>query len=195
MNPGQWPNRFDGAVLDTMVSIRSDLLTAVVKGITLVGSTVSLILIGLAGTVWLLRLGHRAWAAYCAVTSLLAWGLMNLLKLMFGRQRPSIPPRLVEIDSLSFPSGHALNSMVVFGVLAVAAVALTGRRWPIALALAATFAIGMSRVYLAAHWMTDVLAGWLIGALVVALGLWVVSLTRGRVARPGRPAGPPAAVR
>lgn len=193
MNPGTWPNGLDRTVLDAMVSIRSDALTAVVRAVTTVGNTVSLIVIGIVGVLWLVRRGHRDWAVYCGVTALLAWALMGGAKLLFGRQRPPIPTRLVQIDTLSFPSGHALNSMVVFGVFAVTAVALTGRRWPIAAALAGSLAIGLSRVYLAAHWMTDVLAGWAAGAAVVVIGLWVFRVTRARVGHPDRRAGPPAA--
>ncbi|BDH55844.1 phosphatase PAP2 family protein [Tsukamurella sp. PLM1] len=193
MTDGAWPNGLDTAVLDTMVSARSDALTAVVRGVTTVGNTVSLIVIATIGVLFLLRRGRRAWAGYCAATSLLAWGLMAGLKVLFGRERPPIPPRLVEIDSLSFPSGHALNSMVVLGVLAVAAAGTTGRRWPLVAALVGSFAIGMSRVYLAAHWMTDVLAGWAIGALLVLIGYAALRFTSGRAGRPGPRAGPPAA--
>jgi membrane-associated phospholipid phosphatase len=189
---GQWGNPFDGAVLDFALSIRSDALTAVVRGITTVGNTVSLIAIATIGVLVLLRLGHRGWAGFCGLTSLIAWGLMAAIKEVFDRERPSTPPRLVEIDSASFPSGHALNSMVVLGCLAVAAFAITGRRWPIALALIGSGLIGLSRVYLAAHWMTDVLAGWAFGAAIVAVALW---LRRDRAARRGLPAPPPAAAR
>ncbi|WP_019200795.1 phosphatase PAP2 family protein [Tsukamurella sp. 1534] len=195
MPDGTWPNALDGAVLDAMLAIRSDALTAVMRAVTFVGNTLSLIAIGVAGVIWLLVRGHRRWAAYCGVTALVAWGLMGLLKVLFGRVRPPIPPRLVEIDSLSFPSGHALNSMVVLGVFAVTVCALTGRRWPLAAALAGTAAIGMSRVYLAAHWMTDVLAGWAVGALVVAVGLWISrrAVTPVRAGPRDRPAAPPSA--
>ena len=99
---------------------------------------------------------------------------MVVLKDVFGRERPPIPPRLVVISSESFPSGHALNSMVVLGTFGVAAYALTGRRWPLVAALAGSLAIGLSRVYLAAHWLLDVLAGWVIGAVVAAAGLLVL---------------------
>ncbi|ADG77467.1 Phosphoesterase PA-phosphatase related protein OS=Tsukamurella paurometabola (strain ATCC 8368 / DSM / CCUG 35730 / CIP 100753 / JCM 10117 / KCTC 9821 /NBRC 16120 / NCIMB 702349 / NCTC 13040) OX=521096 GN=Tpau_0831 PE=4 SV=1 [Tsukamurella paurometabola] len=194
----QWPNPVDSGVLDAVVAIRTDGLTAAVRVVTTFGNTVSLIAIATIGVLVLLRLRRYAWAAYCGATSLAGWGVMFVTKLAFGRERPAIPPRLIEIDSLSFPSGHALNSMVVLGCLAVAATALTGRRWPLLVAGAGSVAIGLSRVYLAAHWFTDVLAGWFIGAALVAAGLLVAQrmapeIRSGRAVRRGPRAAPPAA--
>lgn len=189
-----WPNPVDQGALDWMLSIRGDALTVVMRVITTVGNTASMWAIGIAGFLYLLvRLKRSDWALYCGLTQLFGLGLMVVLKTLFGRERPPFPPRLVVISSESFPSGHALNSMVVLGTFAVAAYALTGRRWPLVAALLGTFAIGLSRVYLAAHWLLDVVAGWAIGALVVAAGLGVLRLIRGRAVLPDRRAGPPAA--
>lgn len=198
MQDGAWPNPLDRWVLEWVVSIRSESLTAVVRAITTVGNTVSMFAIVIVGVLFLLHRRQVGWALYCGLTFLSGYLLMIAVKSAFGRERPPIPPRLLQIDSLSFPSGHALNSMVAFTTLAVAAHALTGRRWPLAAAVAGSIAIGLSRVYLAAHWMTDVLAGWGIGLVVVALGLAVRAavLRRVRPARAApldRPAGPPAA--
>ncbi|TWS22955.1 phosphatase PAP2 family protein [Tsukamurella sputi] len=205
MQDGAWPNPFDQAVLDWMVSIRTETLSTLVRAVTTVGNTVSLFAIGIVGFLYLLYRRRTGWALYCGLTQLFGLGLMVVVKNVFGRERPTIPPRMLEIDSLSFPSGHALNSMVVFTTFAVAAYALTGRRWPLVAAALGSVAIGLTRVYLAAHWMTDVLAGWTIGLAVTALGLAVRALvlravaaraqviTPGRAAPPDRPGGPPAA--
>ncbi|BDD81082.1 hypothetical protein TPB0596_08450 [Tsukamurella pulmonis] len=189
-----WPNPIDEGVLDWMLSIRGDALTTAMRVVTTVGNTASMWAIGIAGFLYLLlRRRQPEWALYCGLTQLFGLALMVVLKNVFGRERPPIPPRLVVISSESFPSGHALNSMVVLGTFAVAACALTGRRWPLVAALLGTAAIGLSRVYLAAHWMLDVVAGWAIGAAVIALGLLVLRLRRGRAALPDPRAGPPAA--
>lgn len=194
VNGDTWPNPVDQGVLDWMLSFRGEPLTTAVRVVTTFGNTASLWAIGIAGALYLLYRRRPEWAMYCGFTQLFGLVLMSSLKNLFGRERPPVPPRLVEIASASFPSGHALNSMVVFGTFAVTAYALTGRQWPLAAALLGTAAIGLSRVYLAAHWMLDVLAGWVIGALVVAAGLLVLRrLTRDRAARPDPRAGPPAA--
>jgi undecaprenyl-diphosphatase len=79
----------------------------------------------------------------------------------------------VFVDSWSFPSGHSLNSMVVLGLLTVLAVReRPGRLWRTLIITLGTFlvlVVGFSRVYLGVHWPSDVLAGWLIGALWLVL--------------------------
>jgi undecaprenyl-diphosphatase len=69
----------------------------------------------------------------------------------------------------AFPSGHAAQSIAVYGVLA-ALLAGSGASWTTKVmswsaAFALTAVIGVSRIYLGAHWLTDVLAGWALGAL------------------------------
>lgn len=195
MQPDMWPNRLDQSVLDAMLSIRSELLTSVMKVITTVGNTFSMFGIALIATVWLLYRRRTSWGLACAGTWLVALGMMQGLKLLFGRERPPLPIRLVEIESHSFPSGHAMMSMTVLVMLALTVRTLTGRRWPVPLAIIGTLAIGFSRIYLAAHWTTDVLAGWALGAIVVAIGFWirsrtVVSITPTRAERLDHPAAP-----
>ncbi len=93
-----------------------------------------------------------------------------VLKDLFDQPRPS-PGRikvLAEETSPGLPSGHAQNSVVVYGYLA----AQIGQLWAWAAAVLIAFAVGLSRVYLGVHFPTDVLAGWLIGAVVLALYLW-----------------------
>jgi undecaprenyl-diphosphatase len=94
----------------------------------------------------------------------------QVLKLLFARARPSFPYTLAALPSPAFPSGHAMNAVIVWGLLAVVA----ARRFPAArrLAIAAAgllaVAAGLSRVYLGVHWPSDVLGGWAAGAAILA---------------------------
>jgi len=98
--------------------------------------------------------------------------LGTLLKAVFARTRPDMVTHLVGTHSASFPSGHAMNSAVVYLTLAVllARAESSGavRRYLMAAAIGLTLLIGFSRLYLGVHWPTDVLAGWIVGGVWAA---------------------------
>jgi undecaprenyl-diphosphatase len=93
--------------------------------------------------------------------------LGTLLKTGFARARPDLVAHLVEVNSLSFPSGHAMNSAITYLTLG-ALLARTQkdqkvRIYLMTVAIALTLSIGASRVYLGVHWPSDVVAGWCVG--------------------------------
>lgn len=114
-------------------------------------------------------------AAVLVIATLLARPLNSGLKEIVGRPRPS--SELVEFDSQpadpSFPSGHANNAMLLFGVIIyLAAVYIPNPklRYPVqALSLWAIVGNGLERVYAGHHWPSDVIGGFLLGALLLAL--------------------------
>ncbi|AZG45588.1 phosphatase PAP2 family protein [Gordonia insulae] len=171
------PNGFDRAITDTVVDGRTGLLTDLALVITATGNTLVLSTI-----VVMVCIGLAVYRAYpeailVGAGSLVGYLLMVGLKHLFARPRPPTVDRLLDIDTYSFPSGHAMMSTIVFGLLAVAAFRLSAwvRAHPIVLLLApaGAIAIGCTRVYLGVHWTTDVLAGWLIGAVWVAGCAWL----------------------
>lgn len=85
----------------------------------------------------------------------------------FQRARPSIVPHLVTVVSLSFPSGHAVTSAVVFLTLGALLASVTPRRslkiYFVTIAILITFLVGLTRIYTGVHYPTDVMAGWAIG--------------------------------
>ena len=94
--------------------------------------------------------------------------LSTLLKSLFNRPRPDLVARLVDVNTASFPSGHAMNSAVIYltlGVILANTHAKSAVRiYILSAAICLTLMIGFSRVYLGVHWPSDVLAGWAIGA-------------------------------
>ncbi len=115
-----------------------------------------------------------AGARRTAALALAAWvasGLgSQLLKALSGRVRPSFPYTIAALPSAAFPSGHAMNAVIVWGFLAIVA----GRRWPrarnalVGAAGALAIGAGVSRVYLGVHFPTDVLGGWSAGIAILA---------------------------
>jgi undecaprenyl-diphosphatase len=122
----------------------------------------------------------------------------NLLKVWFNRPRPDLVPHAVQVHSLSFPSGHAMVSAAVYLSLAVVVARIlprpAGKAYVLAVGVVLTFLVGLTRVYLGVHYPTDVLAGWLAGALWALLcGVAGEALQRrGAVEQPGHEPGAPA---
>jgi undecaprenyl-diphosphatase len=122
---------------------------------------------------------HGQWRSSLFVTlaSFGGWFINGALKQLFQRPRPTVVPHLREVMTMSFPSGHALISAVVYLTLGTLLMRIAKRGlakiYCMAVAMLATFLIGVSRVYLGVHYPTDVLAGWLIG-FTWALLCWIL---------------------
>jgi undecaprenyl-diphosphatase len=100
------------------------------------------------------------------------------LKGLFGRDRPPEAWRLVEVVNDSFPSGHAMLSAVTYLTLgALVARVLTRRRlkaYVLTVAFGLAGLVGLTRIYLGAHWTTDVVAGWSLGT-AWAMACWLTA--------------------
>lgn len=162
---------FDDAVRYAFYDVRSDGLTVIAKAITFLGnwqSIVILCLILLIAKPTRVKYGIPVSAGALFVTI-----LNRLIKIAVERPRPDQAYHLIEESGFSFASGHAISSMFVFGMLIylvrknfrnrAAANVLT------VILIIPAFGIGLSRVYLGVHYPTDVLAGWCLGIVVIAL--------------------------
>ena len=137
---------------------------------------IALATIVIAIYLWLARKTHMA---LFLVASTSGGAIVSmLLKRLFSRPRPDIVPHLSYVYTSSFPSGHSMLAAVVYltlgSLLASVISDLTLKIYVLAVAIALTIAVGLSRIYLGVHYPTDVLAGWLAG-LVWALGCWLVA--------------------
>ena len=145
--------------------------------ITALGSPTVLTLTVLAVGGFLLLQGMWRTALFVSLASLGGWFLNSALKQLFQRPRPDVVPHLRDVMSLSFPSGHAMTSAVVYLTLGALTMRIAERRltkfYCMAVAVLATVLVGATRIYLGVHYPTDVIAGWLIG-LSWALLCWIV---------------------
>ena len=184
--------RVDDAWLRLMVSGRSAPVTAIAKFFNLLGLVyVTLpVRIAIAG---LLALRRRWWHLAAFVSAVvLSEVLIGTLKGSYDRARP--PGSLVATSGASFPSGHSIAASVTV-IAAVIALVPPGRARVAWGAAAAGFSVlmALSRAYLGAHWLSDAVAGVLLGMSCALLAAVVASgLQRRRNAdRPPHPAHPP----
>jgi undecaprenyl-diphosphatase len=171
---------------------RQPWLNGIVVGLTHLGDdTVLWAVTGLAALALLLTKRWRT--ALCVVLAVaLAFGLTEPVKRIVKRPRPQIPSEIQLVPtpgSPSFPSGHALRSMAVFGALGFT-LARRAQRWTVATILIAVglllpVLIGATRLYLCVHYLTDVIGGWTAGLACALLALWVDQRLQTRQAATG----------
>ncbi|WP_320784068.1 phosphatase PAP2 family protein [Streptomyces sp. CRN 30] len=135
---------------------------------------VTMRVLGVLTVVWLLwRHAQRRLAAWLLVAGVAGAAVSQGLKAAVGRERPVWPDPVDSAHYAAFPSGHAMTATVVLGLLLwLLRLYGAGRvLWLTALSVAvvSVVGVGLTRVWLGVHWASDVLGGWLLGALTVAL--------------------------
>lgn len=140
--------------------------------VTRLGDWEVLLAVSFFAAAWLMLKRRWRLAALLFGSTLAARLLVGAQKILLARVRPAENQHLVQVETLSFPSGHAANSMVVY--LTLALLLVKGERQRRAAAVAAvalSLLIGISRVLLGVHWPSDVVGGWAFG-LLWAMLLW-----------------------
>lgn len=160
---------FDQPVLTWMVATRVPWWTLLVNGFTQTGGPIGMPTIAVVGT------GILLWASRSlrpAILTIVAAGgslaMTVAIKALVGRPRPPLVEAVPPYESsASFPSGHTLNATVVVGILVYSTLLLVHTRRARTLAVAIgggyVLAIGLSRVYLGHHWLSDVIGAWFLG--------------------------------
>ncbi len=166
--------RMDGGARDDLhaVALRHDGFVGALKALSTIGSAVVYIPLFAAVAAWL------AWwqrlprlAAFVVVTTAGSALLNSLVKLAVDRARPVLDDPVAHAAGMSFPSGHAQSAMVAASVLLLVFLPLLRGAWrwvAVGGAVVYVLAVGFARVTLGVHYVSDVLAGYALGAAWVA---------------------------
>jgi membrane-associated phospholipid phosphatase len=176
--------RTDQRLADWLHGRATDPFTDVFRAITTLGNFATLVVVTVIAVAVFWWRRERTDAVFVAFAFLGAQVLSSGMKLGFRRERPFFPDPLATESTFSFPSGHALVSLAVYGSIALVLARRLRRRGDRILLFAATGllvgAIGFSRIYLGVHFLSDVLAGFAAGAAWLAL-LYVALEVRTRL--------------
>ena len=165
------PTGADMTAADIARDIQAGWLTSVEKVVTALGSTAALVIVAVVAALAFAIRGHRPELAILLAGSALVLILSPLFKELIDRPRPG--GGLVDASGPSYPSGHAAHA-VLYTWLAIAVTLRIRPRWGGGTALLTggillTAAIGLSRVYLGAHYLSDVSGGWALGVCAFAI--------------------------
>ncbi len=161
----------DKLIQNWMAEISSPGLDVFFQVITQLGSPAAFILLGILAFIGLCLRGHIKSGIILTGGLAAAWAAMKFLKDLVGRERPS-GEQLTAASGMSFPSGHAMLSLVFYGFIAYLLLARFPFRYGNLLGYTLVVMIGLigfSRIYLNVHYTTDVAAGFVLGSLILII--------------------------
>ena len=171
---------FDTTILLWLHQYSNSPVDSLMLGVTKLADPEFVVILVAISLGFLLR-HRRVWAAQIFVLACLGGLILNQgLKLVFVKPRPQLWTPLIVEHSYSFPSGHALGSLVLYGLIAV----LLVDRYPhyrvgiYSLASVMIGAIGLSRLFLGVHYPTDIIAGYAVGFLWLTTCVWILRMGR-----------------
>ena len=170
---------FDAAIRAWVSSHRSSGAFAFFYWVTTLGQTRAMYGLSVAASLFLWYREKRAVAASVLIAPALAVAVYESVKRLYGRARPTGYANVSD-TSFSFPSAHATAAAAVCCTLAYVLwrEGLVGRASAVLLGVVVPLLVGVSRVYLDAHWATDVLGGWSAGVFIAALSAGLYNRTR-----------------
>lgn len=168
----------DQTIATFIYSIRTPFLTDVMKLITSLADVNTIIVLFVFVVIILLVLKKRSHIVPVVLTLVGNFMFVSLVKTILARPRPILGNALVFEESYSYPSGHALIAITMYGLLIIYLFTFVKspviRRISLITGVILIFLIGFSRLYLGAHWPTDVLASYLIGICWLSLILFIL---------------------
>ena len=174
-----WLNKIDTAIGQAIIQYRGQGLTTFFRHLTKMGNVgFSAMLIGIIVIVLFLMLNDKHISIWYLLTTAIGAGALNqIVKYLFQKDRPTVE-HLIDQGGYSFPSGHAMGSIIIYGALLYIVFKLINNQVIKTLALVATMIlvglIGLSRVYLGVHFPSDIIGGYALGAawLTLSIGLF-----------------------
>jgi undecaprenyl-diphosphatase len=168
---------FDEAVISFVQGLEAPALTSIMRFFTYVGDTIPAIIIALVALILLYRIQKdRSELILFVIVVAGTPILVSLLKNFFQRARPEFH-RLVEIGGYSFPSGHSMNALAIYGMITFLfwrhIPTRLGRSMLILSSSVFILMIGTSRVYLGVHYPSDVIGGYLASGFWLSSVIWV----------------------
>jgi len=163
---------YDQVISRIIYGLRTPLLTSIMLFITRLGAGFTLEIMSILVILFAWK-HHRKEALFFIIILVMGLAINTALKNTVRRPRPEIAPLVIE-TSYSYPSGHAMNSVVFYSAVAFFMYHFTrSKRWStifFGLSCGLIGLIGFSRVYLGVHYPSDVVAGWVIG------GWWLATV-------------------
>lgn len=156
------------------LAVQSPSLVTALRVISDIGGTIAYLVIFTVVVAYLLRRGLRRLALFVVVTVVGSLLLNLAVKTAVHRARPVLPDPVAHANGLSFPSGHAQAAVVGYAVLLLVFLPVLRGVWrslAVVAAVTMVLLIGFSRIALGVHYLSDVLAGYVLGAA------WVVAMT------------------
>jgi undecaprenyl-diphosphatase len=168
-----WINLFDQSFSTFIFAHRTSYLTSFMLFITSLGNaqTILVLLIISCSVFYILK--HRFYSIVLIASAASSSILVSLLKVLIHRDRPEIQNALVIEKTFSFPSGHTMFAVAFYVLLGYLLFRIsknnTHRILLILISISISLLIGFSRIYLGAHWLSDVLASYLLGGSLLCL--------------------------
>ncbi|SCL22683.1 undecaprenyl-diphosphatase [Micromonospora rhizosphaerae] len=165
-------------------------LVTVIQAVTDLGGRPVLIWLVTIAVVGLLIRRQARLAVYLIITGVGGLILDPSLKALVGRLRPVVDVPITHAPGNSFPSGHALGSFVAYGALLLVFLPAMSPRWrkpAIAIVALLVALIGLTRIALGVHFVSDVIGGWLLGAAWLGVSAYAFRLWRRERGRPVPP--------
>ena len=174
-NRWNWVHTYDHYLQKIIHGWQSPGLTPLVKIYTQLGNAKPFIFISIVILGMLLWRGYDRLAAFFLANVVLGNAINHLIKLWIRRPRPHF--RLITIGGYSFPSGHSVAAMLLFGSLIfITTQTVRSHKWRISWILTCIILmllLGLSRVYLNVHYPSDVTAGLLLGLVILQTTHWI----------------------